>query len=153
MPQCTISRITAAPRTVLLLAVLAAALPGTAAAQSGEEQAVRAAVDHYLTAHATGDGAHHRVVFHPVADLFWVDGGALQTITSDQYIARSPGRPAPDEAQRRRRIALVDVTGDAAVVKVELDYPNVFFTDYFTLLKIEGEWKIVNKTFTRRSKN
>jgi len=28
-----------------------------------------------------------------------------------------------------------------------LDYPAVKFTDYMTLLKIDGEWKIINKTF------
>jgi hypothetical protein len=28
-----------------------------------------------------------------------------------------------------------------------LDYPTVKFVDYMTLLKINGEWKIVNKSF------
>jgi hypothetical protein len=144
---------TAALRVFFALAVLLAATPQSASAQGPEEQAVRAAVEHYLMAHATGDGAHHRMVFHPVANLFWVDDGALQTLPGEQYIARSPGRPAPDEAQRKRRIAMVDVTGDAAVAKVELDYPGALLTDYFALLKVEGEWKIVNKIFTRQARN
>lgn len=38
----------------------------------------------------------------------------------------------------------VDVTGNAALATVILDYPRARFTDYFTLLKISGEWKIVN---------
>ncbi|HEV2666973.1 MAG TPA: nuclear transport factor 2 family protein [Blastocatellia bacterium] len=28
-----------------------------------------------------------------------------------------------------------------------LDYPTVKFTDYMALLKVDGEWKIINKTF------
>jgi hypothetical protein len=35
---------------------------------------------------------------------------------------------------------------------VELDYPDALLTDYFTLLKIGGEWKIVHKSFHRRAK-
>jgi hypothetical protein len=31
---------------------------------------------------------------------------------------------ADDEAQRARKILLVDVAGDMALVKVELDYPR-----------------------------
>jgi hypothetical protein len=33
------------------------------------------------------------------------------------------------------------------VGKVVLDYPTVKFADYMSLLKINGEWKIVNKAF------
>ena len=118
-----------------------------ARAESREEAGVRAAVEHYLRGHATGLGEHHRRAFHPEAKLFFVRDGKFSQITSEEYIARSPGKPAADEAERRRRIESVDVTGDAAVAKVVLEYPQVTFTDYMSLLKIEGEWKIVNKTF------
>jgi hypothetical protein len=134
------------------LVLLAGATPGLAQEATDEEAAVRAAVQHYLIAHATGDGAHHEMVFHPEAKLFWVRDGALNTRTSAEYIAGSPGKPADDEEQRRREITLVDVTGDAAVAKVVLDYPNALFTDYMSLLKIDGEWRIVNKTFTVQAK-
>ncbi|MGH9859080.1 MAG: nuclear transport factor 2 family protein [Candidatus Acidiferrales bacterium] len=38
------------------------------------------------------------------------------------------------------------------MVKVVLDYPNARLTDYMSMLKINGEWKIVNKTFTSEPK-
>ena len=68
-----------------------------AAAQDPEDAAVRAAVDHYLQGHATGDGAHHRMVFHDVANLFWIDGTTLRTRTGAENIAGSPGKRALDE--------------------------------------------------------
>ena len=40
----------------------------------------------------------------------------------------------------------------AAMAKIELDYPQTFFTDYFNLLKVDGKWMIVNKTFHARRK-
>ena len=92
------------------------------------------------------------MVFHPVANLYWVDAGELRQRTGAEYIAGSPGKPAADEPQRKRWIEAVDVTGTAATAKVILDYPSVKFTDYFLLLKVNGEWKIVNKIFNREQK-
>ena len=135
--------------TIFLLAITWA--PVLAQGDS-EEAAVRAALEHHLLGHATGDGAHHAMVFHDVANLYWIRDGGLATRTSADYIAGAPGEPAEDEAHRRREITMVDVTGDAAVAKIVLDYPDVVLTDYMSLLKIDGEWKIVNKTFTSRTK-
>jgi hypothetical protein len=45
------------------------------------------------------------------------------------------------------RIVASTCTDDAAFAKIELDYPKVKFTDYFTLLKVDGEWKIMSKVY------
>jgi hypothetical protein len=72
--------------------------------------------------------------------------------TSADYVAGAPGKPAADEAQLKRRIVSVDVTGTAASAKVELDYPSAKLTDYMSLLKVGNEWRIVNKIFTAEPK-
>lgn len=143
------------PLSVILLALAwthAHAQSHDTHAHDPEEAAVRAALDHYLQGHATGDGAHHALVFHDVADLYWIRDGELATRTSAEYIAGAPGEPAEDEDERRREITMVDVTGDAAVAKIVLDYPGALITDYMSLLKLDGEWKIVNKIFTVEQK-
>jgi hypothetical protein len=131
------------------LALAFAAAPLAAQAADRDTAGVRAALEHYLAGHATGDGAHNALVFHPVAMLFYTDNGQFRSRTGVEYIAGFNGQPAADEAQRRRRIVFVDAEGDAGAGKVELDYPQVRFVDYFTLLRINGEWKIVNKVFAR----
>jgi hypothetical protein len=135
----------------LAVCVLPAFTP-PAAAQDPEEAGIRAALEHYLQGHATGDGAHMRLAFHPVAHLFWSTADTLAQRTGEAYAAGFAGRPADDEAQRRRRIVSIDRTGNAAMAKIELDYPAVRFTDYMSLLKVNGEWKIVNKIFHREPK-
>jgi Putative lumazine-binding len=130
---------------LIVLATGVALLP--ARAQNAEEAAVRQAIEHYFRGHATGQGEHFRKVFHPDAKLFAVREGKYWQLTSEEYIARASGTPAPDEAQRKRTIQNVDITGNAAIAKIVLDYPQVKFTDYMSLLKIDGEWRIVNKTF------
>lgn len=124
----------------------------TARAEQAEEAAVRQAIEHYFRGHATGDGQHFQKVFHPEAKLFWMRDGKLAQRTSAEYIAGASGKPAPDERERKRSIQSIDITGNAAVVKVLLDYPSARLTDYMSMLKIEGEWKIVNKTFVSEPK-
>jgi hypothetical protein len=118
-----------------------------ALAQDSEDTAIRETIQHYFQGHATGQGEHFRKAFHPDAKLFFIRDGRLTQWTSEEYIARASGKPAADEAQRKRIIDSIDISGNAAIVKVTLDYPNVVFTDYMSLLKIEGQWKIINKTF------
>jgi hypothetical protein len=45
-------------------------------------------------------------------------------------------------------IASIDLIGTIATVRLELDnWTGHRFTDLFTLLKVDGEWKIMNKVF------
>lgn len=139
---------------LILCAVTFGALASKAAVppQGSEEAAVRAAIENYFLGHATGNGDYFRKVFHPDSKLFWIKDGKLTQLTSDEYISRASGKPPDDEAQRKRSILSVDITGNAAVVKVLLDYPSARLTDYMSMLKIDGEWKIVNKTFVAEPK-
>lgn len=138
---------------VIALAGVLLAWLQPARAQHAEEAAVRQAIEHYFRGHATGDGEHFKKVFHPEAKLFWVRDGKFTQRTSAEYIAGASGKPPEDEAQRKRKIENLDITGNAAVVKVLLDYPNARFTDYMSMLKIDGVWMIVNKTFVSEPKS
>lgn len=136
---------------ILVLSVAAVSVPAPTSAAS-EEQAVREAVGHYLKGQSTGDGGHYRRVFHPEAKLFAVRDGEFWQLSSADYAERAPGAPAADEEQRRRRIEMIDIDGNAAIAKVILDYPQARYADYLSLLKVDGTWRIVNKTFYMEAK-
>jgi hypothetical protein len=121
-------------------------------AQNAEEAAVRQPLENYIRGHATGQGEFFRKAFHSDAKLFAIRDGKYWQLTSEEYIARAAGKPAGDEAQRKRTIEAIDITGNAAIAKVVLDYPQVKFTDYMSLLKVDGEWKIINKSFHAENK-
>lgn len=113
-----------------------------------EEAAVREALQHYLNGHATGSAEEFSRAFHPRANLYFIRDGQFTERTSADYIAGAKGGgPAPDEARRKRRIDQVDVTGTAAIATIVLEYPGVTFTDYMSLLKVDGRWQIVAKVF------
>lgn len=83
-------------------------------------------------------------IFHPVCVLRWSDNGRLMENPRDNWfewlMANGP-------FQRENTIEKIDVTGNAAAVKVICDLPTAQYVDYISLLKIEGEWKIVAKIF------
>jgi hypothetical protein len=117
------------------------------AAAATEEAGVRTALNAYLDGHKTGQADAFRRAFHPAARMLYVkDGQFVKTEIAD-FIARAAGKPAADEDKRHRSIDSIDIVGDAAIAKLTLDYPEVTFTDYMTLLKINGEWRIVSKVF------
>ena len=116
-------------------------------APSAEEAAARVPLENYLKGQATGNGDFIRKAFHTDARVMAFRDGKLLSITAEEFAGRFTGKPAADEAQRKRRIASVEITGNVGVGKIVLEYPTVTFTDYMSLLKIDGEWKIVNKAF------
>ena len=79
--------------------------------------------------------------------MTFVRDGKLTITPISEYIARASGKPAADEAQRKRRITSIDIAGTAATGRIELDYPNAHFVDYMTLLKENGRWLIIAKSF------
>ncbi len=53
-----------------------------------------------------------------------------------------------DEADAVSRVASIDLIDTFATVRLELDnWTGGRYTDLFTLLKVDGEWKIMNKVF------
>ena len=131
----------------LLTALAFCVLAITASGQTAEKDAIRIPLENYLKGHATGDGEHMRKAFHTEGNLVFIRDGKFSTRSFAEYIAGFTGKPAADEANRKRYIESVDFAGNAGSAKIILDYPAMRFVDYMSLLKIDGEWKIVNKIF------
>lgn len=133
-------------RTIFVLMILST-VAAAAFAQTDEKAAVRIPLENYLKGHATGEAEYMRKAFHTEGNLIFIRDGKYTTRSFADYIAGMSGKPAADEAQRKRAIESIDIAGNAAIARIVLDYPTVRFVDYMTLLKINGEWKIVNKSF------
>jgi hypothetical protein len=119
----------------------------TAVAQTSEKDAARVPLENYIKGHATGDGEFMKKAFHTEGNLIFIRDGKYTTRSFAEYIGGFTGKPAADEANRKRSIEMAEVSGNAGVGKIILDYPTVRFVDYMSLLKIDGEWKIVTKIF------
>ena len=134
-------------RLALVLNLLAIAMLPQA---PSEDAGVRAALNHYLQGHATGDPSHMRLAFLPTAHIEGVRDGTFTSWTLEEYCARFNGKPAADEASRRRTVDTIDINGNAAMARATLVHGPTTFTDYFVLLKVGDEWRIANKVYVAR---
>ena len=77
-----------------------------------------------------------------------------QPSSLEQFFEFVKATPAPSKSDEKydMRIVSIDMTGNEAVAKVEDLYLGFRFTDYLSLLNIEGTWVIINKTFYHEPK-
>lgn len=104
----------------------------------------------YIDGTANGDPEKLRKVFHPAFNLYAVtDKDSLLIRSGEKYISNiKPG----EKVNRIGRIISIDVENNAAIAKAEIVIPGWrIFTDYFLLMKYEGSWKIVQKSYTWRA--
>ena len=102
-----------------------------------------------LEGESAGDVEKLRSVFHPHARMFGQAEGQRYDLPISEYFEFAASAPANSEGNYRARVLSVQQMGDAAIVVAveENCWGSVSFIDYFSLSRIVGDWKIVNKTF------
>ena len=113
---------------------------------SDTEQVTRTLMD-YIEGTANSEPARLRNAFHPDFKLYVVnEANELVIRSGEQYIMNfNNGK----KTNRVGRILSIDIDNNAAMAKVEVLTPNQRqYTDYFMLMKYQGAWKIVQKSYT-----
>ena len=111
-----------------------------------ESEAITAVLEQYLAGARSGSGDQMRPAFYRDATIFGYLGNDLLEGSIEQLYRWNDENGAAAELQAR--ISTIDVVGTVATARVELDnWTGYRFTDLFTLLKIDGVWKIMNKVF------
>ncbi|MDQ6829903.1 MAG: nuclear transport factor 2 family protein [Gemmatimonadota bacterium] len=134
--------------TALLLAGALIGSRGQAQSKSPDDAAVRAVVERYPHGLKFNDVESFRVAFWPDAKLMFIkrDGTLGRLTQTDWYTGFE--KVAGKEEQGDLRIDALDISGNAASVKVTEVYPKEVYIDYLNLLRIGSEWRIVNKIYT-----
>jgi hypothetical protein len=137
-------------RSMFAAAGAIVALSAFVSVNAARDAADREAVEKPLKMYLSGDPEQLKQAFHPGATMFFARNDSLIAVPIPEYIARvAESRAKGPPPQRTERIAHVDISGTSAVAQLELEYPNQKITDYMSLVKYGGEWRIVNKVFSR----
>ena len=78
------------------------------------------------------------------------ENGSLTPLPRDQWLEAVRSRPSPQSRglPRHDRILQIDqASPTTAFVKLNCAIPPRFFTDYLSLLKVEGRWQVAQKVF------
>ena len=123
------------------------------AAPSPAETQVRAVVERYLHGLKFNNTKDFEAAFWPDARLMFVKkDGSIGQLTQQEWYKMFAGAEGKEE-KGTLKILAVDVTDNAASVKVIETYPTSVYVDYLNMLQIAGEWRIVNKIYTSRPTN
>jgi Putative lumazine-binding len=114
-----------------------------------DREAIAAAVQLYIDGASKGDAEKLREGFHESAWMYGAVGGQRFDMPISQMIEIVTGQPLDADGAYRARITTIEQVGDAATATLEEEgcWGNLAFTDFFHLQKIDGTWKIVNKSF------
>ena len=101
-------------------------------------------VQHYLDGAMSGRGDDMKPAFHEGATIFgYVDTDLLAGPIQQLFDWNDQNGPATG---LKAKISSIDLVGTVATVRLELEnWTDFRFTDMFTMLKVDVNWKIINK--------
>ena len=117
---------------------------------SHDRSSVEAVVQSYFDALYEGDADKLGAIFHPTADLRWVEKGDLQILTVPNWLEGVRKRPSAKAENKPREDFIVTIDRsdeNTAFVKVRCQLPPRYFTDYLVAMKLPDGWQIVSKSF------
>jgi hypothetical protein len=109
-------------------------------------EAIARTIQMYVDGGRLGKTEMMKAAFHPGATIYGYAGPDLFAGPIQQLFDWNDQNGAATALQSR--ITSIEFVKNIATVRLELDnWGGRRFTDMFTLLKTEGEWKIVSKVF------
>jgi hypothetical protein len=105
----------------------------------------------YFDAAYEMDADRFASVFHPTCSVTRVgDDGTVSVVSLETWLAavRTLESPRARGLERRDRILTIDVVRELALLKLELQAPPRHMTDMLVCLRVDGVWKIAQKTWS-----
>lgn len=118
----------------------------TTATNVREYDAIAKVVQHYIDGAKSGKGEDMKPAFHKDATIYGYVGPDLLAGPIQLLFDWNDANGAATDLEAR--ITSIDIINTVATVRLELDnWTGHRFTDLFTLLKVDGQWLIMNKVF------
>ena len=116
-------------------------------AQSSESEKISLTIENYFQGMIARDIEKLEKAFHPEARLIGYRGDQF-TITSFKDWANGVKNGSPRNPELYQNHLLeIEIKGYTALAKTELFWPGIYYYDYLTLIKVDGDWKIIHKTW------
>ena len=124
----------------------------SATRELGEYEAIEEVVQRYLEGARLGRSDIMETAFHDGATIFGYFGQDL--LAGPIQLLLDWNRENGPAKGLQARIVSLDLVGTAATVRLEVDdWTGHRFTDLFTLLKVDGAWRVTNKVFHLHAAN
>lgn len=109
---------------------------------------IETVIQDYFEGHQKADVTLIKKAFHSDVRLLSVDQGKLDITEMNDWLKNLEDRHHRGDIRTGKlTIVSIDQTNETAAVKLRIQFPGFAFTDYLSLLKIEGNWIIVGKIY------
>ena len=118
---------------------------------TGNHADISAALGVYFDGFYEGDTDKLKQIFPPACHLYAATGGDFMDSDMEAVYGRVVARIKPSDRGDKREdgILTIDQSGpECAFAKVYIALGEKMFTDYLTLIHLDGRWQIITKTFT-----
>ncbi len=137
-------------KTVLFTMGMLCMLKINAQTEETENALIQEKINLYFEGWMTGDTTKIGSAMHSTCKLKNIKDGKVIVFDRATYLGFF--KPRPRKKNSSGRLVELDITGAIAAAKCEIDTPEFLFTDYFNLMKVKGEWFIVDKIATSMKK-
>jgi hypothetical protein len=118
--------------------------------QNSDYAEIEKTVNYYLDGGTNNDYETLKKAFHENATMKFIAKNKYKEVNALEFFKRVI-KPNPKQ-NRITGISYINISGNTASAKLEIEYPTFTFIDYMNLLKIDGEWKVVSKIYFRKTK-
>lgn len=116
-------------------------------AQQFEIEAITKTVNLYFDGMIQRDRSMLEEAFHPEARLIGYRGENFTVTTFDSWASGTALGSPRQPSDYKNSIKAIRVEGYTAMVETALYWPGIYYYDFLTLIKVDGKWKIVHKTW------
>ena len=100
----------------------------------------------YYEGMMSGDEAKLSRAFHPRASIVGNEGGGFTWATLEEFTAECKAA-AGQGGERAWQIDGLSFVGDTALVRLGNRFAGVWYSDDLSMVRVDGAWRIVHKTF------
>ena len=119
--------------------------------QSVEIDAVQVTVQLYFDGMIQRDRSKLEEAFFSEARLIGYRGEKLFVTPFEEW-ADGTAKGAPrDPNLFKNEVKSIRIVGNTALAETELFWPGVYYYDFLTLIKMDGKWKIVHKSWHEKN--
>jgi len=115
--------------------------------QSVEIHEVTKTVELYFEGMMERDRGKLEQAFFLQARLIGYRGSQLVVTPFEEWVSTTTKGTPRDTKLFKNEIKSVRIIGNTALAETELFWPGIYYYDFLTLIRIEGIWKIVHKSW------
>ncbi|HET8824620.1 MAG TPA: nuclear transport factor 2 family protein [Terriglobales bacterium] len=114
-----------------------------AQSKTTDSAAIQATVTNYIEGYYAGDAARMQATLHPHYLKHMIHGNIPMREWNGQQMVESVRSNGPADmpaSEKTEQVSVMDISGDMASAKLVTPH----WTDYMTLAKVNGSWKILS---------